>query len=89
MDLSVQKCVKHRMRNLFEDYYSEKVAPSLERNQELKIDLSLTTLKPLSAKCLLSAVDYLKDNQEIVFNGFKESGIAEHLGYYTLKELLN
>ena len=30
MDLSVQKCVKDRMRNSFEDYYAELVVKSLE-----------------------------------------------------------
>ena len=35
MDLSVQNCVKDRMKNSFEDYYAEFVAKSLETKTEL------------------------------------------------------
>ena len=81
MDLSVQKCVKDRMRNAFEDYYADKVAKSLDDNTEVVVDLSISTLKPLSAKWLVSAFDYLKANPKIVFNGFREAGIADHVGF--------
>ena len=33
MDLSVQKCVKDRMRNSFEDYYAELVAKVLKQKR--------------------------------------------------------
>ena len=81
MDLSVQKCVKDRMRNSFEDYYAELVANSPETKTELKVDLGMTTLKPLSAKWLVSAIDYLKARPHIVYNGFKAAGIAECLQF--------
>ena len=45
MDLSVQKCVKDRVRNAFEDYYADKVAKSLGDNTEVAVDLSMSTLK--------------------------------------------
>ena len=42
----------------------------------------MASLKPLmSVKWLVSAIDYLKANPKIVFNDFKSSGIAEHLGF--------
>jgi hypothetical protein len=41
----------------------------------------MTTLKPLSARWLVSAIDYLKANPKIVYNGFHNAGIAERLAY--------
>ncbi|CAC5395017.1 unnamed protein product [Mytilus coruscus] len=81
MDLSVQKCVKDRMRDAFEDHYPDKVAKSLQDKTEVVVDLTMTTLKPLSAKWLVSAIDYLLANPQIVFNGFHNAGIAQTLGF--------
>jgi hypothetical protein len=72
MDLSMQMCVKNRMRRQFEDYYSNKVAKNLHDKTDVVVDLEkMASLKPLSAKWLVSAIDYLKVNTKIVFNGFK------------------
>jgi hypothetical protein len=79
--LSVQKCVKDRMRKAFEDHYAEKVAESIQDKTEVNIDLAMTTLKPLSVRWLVSAIDYLKANPKIVYNGFHNAGIAERLAY--------
>jgi hypothetical protein len=81
MDLSVQKCVKECMRNSFADHYAELVAKSLETKTELNVDLGMTTVKPLSAKWLVSAIDYLKARPYIVYNGFKAAEIAECLQF--------
>jgi hypothetical protein len=60
------------MRSQFEDYYSNKVVKHLHDKTEVVVDLEkMTSLKPLSAKWLVSAIDYLKVNTKIVFNGFK------------------
>lgn len=81
MDLSVQKCVKDRMRYAFEDHYAHKVAKSLLDKTELVVDLTMTTLKPLSVKWLVSTIDYLLANPQIVFNGSHNAGIAQTLGF--------
>ena len=41
----------------------------------------MTTLKPLSAKWLFSAIDCLKARPHSVYNGFKATGIAECLQF--------
>ncbi|KAJ8309079.1 hypothetical protein KUTeg_013953 [Tegillarca granosa] len=41
----------------------------------------MSVLKPLSAKWMVSAYDYIKNNPIKVFNGFRKSGIAERLDY--------
>jgi hypothetical protein len=72
MDLSMQICVKNRTRSQFEDYYSDKVAKNLHDKTDVVVYLEkMASLKPLSAKWLVSAIDYLKVNTKIVFNGFK------------------
>ena len=60
------------MRRQFEDYYSNKVAKNLHDKTDVVVDFEkMASLKPLSAKWLVSAIDYLKVNTKIVFNGFK------------------
>jgi hypothetical protein len=43
------------------------------------VDLSLTRLKPLSAKWLVKMVQHIKNNPEIVRSGFRETGISDTL----------
>ena len=68
----MQICVKNRTRSQFEDYHSDKVAKNLHDKTDVVVDLEkMASLKPLSVKWLVSAIDYLKVNTKIVFNGFK------------------
>ena len=68
----MQICVKNRTRSQFEDYFSDKVPKNLHDKTDVVVDLEkMASLKPLSAKWLVSAIDYLKVNTKIVFNGFK------------------
>ena len=66
------------MRSQFENVYADKVAKILQDKTDVVVDFGKASLKPLSAKRLVSAIDYLNANPNIVFNGFKSSGIAEH-----------
>jgi hypothetical protein len=67
MNLSMQKCVKDRMRSQFEDYYADKLAKNLQDKTDVVVDLRMASLKPLSAKWIMSTIDYLKANPKIVF----------------------
>lgn len=69
------------MRSQFENVYADKVAKILQDKTDVVVDFGKASLKPLSAKRLVSAIDYLNANPNIVFNGFKSSGIAEHQGF--------
>ena len=62
----MQICVKNRMRSQFEDYYSDKVAKNLHDKTEVVVDL-----EKMASLWLVSAIDYLKVNTKIFFNGFK------------------
>ena len=43
---------------------------------ECAVDLSLSTLKPLGVKWLVSAYEYFKVNKDIVVNGFVKAGLT-------------
>ena len=81
MDLSVQKIIKDKMRDNFESYYAETVAEKLKRGENIQMNMGMSVLKPLSAKWLVSAVDYVRANPEKVYNGFKKAGIADALNF--------
>ena len=48
-----------------------------ERHVQL-IDLNLSTTKPLGARWIVSAFDYIRDNPAFVKNGFTSTGICVH-----------
>ena len=39
-------------------------------------------MKPLNTRWIVSAYNHLKENTEVVINGFKEAGITQILGSY-------
>ena len=87
LDVSVQKAVKHHLWQSFEDWYADKIVKQLNENKSTEsedgviqpVDLSLTRLKPLSAKRLVKMVQHIKNNPEIVRSGFCETGISDTL----------
>ena len=80
-----KKVVEDSMKNLFQHWYSEQVMKEIKSEMLLKlmilfppkIDLSLTAMKPLSAKWLVQTHKYLCRNPDFIKNGFKEAGITE------------
>ena len=67
MDLNVQKTIKEQLHNSFETHFAETVAQQLSTGQSVKLDLAMSVLKPLCARWLVSAIDYPKSHQDIVF----------------------
>ncbi|KAJ8320404.1 hypothetical protein KUTeg_001991 [Tegillarca granosa] len=80
MDLSVNKCAKDFLKEQFQQYYAKEVTKQQEKGisvEEIKIDLSLTNLKPLGARWLLKLYHFLKSNPDTIYNGFHKASIAE------------
>ena len=89
LDISVNKAVKDHLCKRFSEWYSEQVSRKVVNNSQSeeasteepavlsgsRIDLSLSTLKPLGAKWLMSTYDHFKTNKDIIVNGFKKAGI--------------
>ena len=86
MDISVNKPAKDHLRRHFSQWYLKQVLAQLEEEvsdlDELEIepiDLSMTTMKELSAKWLVNTATHISENPHIIVNGFVHSGIAEAL----------
>ena len=87
LDVSVQKAAKNHLRQSFEDWYADEIVKQLNENKGSEsedeviqpVDLSLTRLKPLSAKWLVKMVQHIKNNPEIVRSGIRETGISDTL----------
>ena len=82
LDFSVNKPLKDHLRRSFQSWYSEQVSKQLEEGKEpedVKVDTRLTIMKPLGAKWLTSAYDYLRSESGIVRGGFIEAGIVQAL----------
>ena len=83
MDLSINKPVKDYLRREFEDWYASQINDQIQGDiefAELKpVDLSMPVMRELSAKWLVGAVEYIKNNPSLVVNGFLHSGIIDAL----------
>jgi hypothetical protein len=75
LDISVNKAVKEHLRKEFSRWYSEQLCTKIKSNPSATVDLSMSTLKPLGVKWLVSMYDYIKVNKEIIVNGFTKAGI--------------
>jgi len=95
LDVSVQKAVKNHLRKSFEEWYSDQIVNQLKLHENSDtenelidpVDLSLTRLKPLSAKWMVQMFQHIKNNPEFVRNGFRESGISGVLKDFLEDEL--
>ena len=76
LDVSVNKAVKNQLRAEFQHWHARQVCQQRREGQKKPIDLKMSAVKPLSASWIVSACSYVKNNPEIIINGFKESGIA-------------
>ena len=82
LDLSVNNPLKDHLRCSFQSWYSQHVSKQLEEGKEpedVLIDTRLSVMKPLSAKWITSAYDYLRSESRIVHGGVRETGIVEAL----------
>ena len=75
LDVSVNRAVKKQLRAAFRHWHAGQVCQQRRDGQKKPIDLKMSAVKPLSAGWIVSACTYVKNNPEIITNGFKESGI--------------
>lgn len=77
LDISVNKAVKDCLRKQFSEWYSKQVCCSAQPQESSKeiavpsgcgVDLSLSTLKQLGVKWLVSTYDHFKAHKNIVVN---------------------
>ena len=64
LDLSVNKPLKDHLRSKFQSWYSEQVSKQMndrKQPEDIEVDMKLSVMKPLSARWIISAYDYLRN----------------------------
>lgn len=71
------------MKSEIGNWYVNQITKEIESYdiEEFKIDLSLSVMKLLGAKWITKMFDYIRGRKELIFNGFKESGIVDSVGF--------
>ena len=80
LDLSLNKPRKDHLRSKFQSWYSEQVSKQMDNGkqpEDIEVDMKLSVMKPLSARWIMSAYDYLRTEAGIVHGRFVEVGICE------------
>ena len=64
----------------FKEWYAQELCSQLNEGKETEgVDLKLSVIKPLGAKWMAAAHDHIKNNPDLVKNGFNEAGILNYL----------
>lgn len=71
LNISVNKPAKDFLHGKFQHWYSEEVRKQLSRNEDVKVNLAMSVVKPLGAQWLIALYEYVQSNPSIVINGFK------------------
>ncbi len=80
LDLSFNVSLKRAMRDELITYQAQKFREQIRNAEEnLRMDLRLSEIKPQHAKWLIRSFDLLKDRPQIIKNGWKQAGIVEAL----------
>ena len=89
LDLPVNAVAKHFLKDKFELQYANEVNKQRDEGTEvyeINILLKLSILKPIHGRSLLGLYDHLRNNKEIIINGFESAGITEAVAQEFLNE---
>lgn len=79
-DGGINAAFKRLMKEQFSNWYGEQVAKELEETGLVgarKVDLTLTTMKPLHARWIFSTFEKMKSDLGVKMNGWVKTGIDE------------
>ena len=86
LDLTVNKSMKQLEQREFSEYYSKAIGSHLKshpngRIEDFKVDIKLSTIKPLHAKTMTKVYNFFKSSRgkEIIQSGWRASGITGSL----------
>ena len=80
LDISVNKAAKAFIQNMYNDWFSNKVATQLNRGvdpTEVKIISKSSDLKSLHASWIVDLYEHLKKETGMIIKGFDSAGITE------------
>ncbi len=78
LDLTGNNKFKGGLKNEFTDWYASIITDGLKKNldvKDIKVDLTLTNLKPLHARWVIHAFDKMKEDTECLVAGWEKAGI--------------
>ena len=82
MDSSINKPLKSHLKSSFQKWYASEIQKQIKDVAEgsplTPVDTRISVIKPLHAKWLMDAYDYIKSKPKIV-NGFKAGGILNRI----------
>ena len=82
LDISVNKPCKDFLRNEAQTWYSKRIVEQLKTGKsehEVKVDTKISIVKPLHANWVTKFYDHIRNNPEMVRNGWKRSKITEFM----------
>ena len=83
LDISINKPMKDALKDQFQMWYAQEVQSQLQDGSELKaddevkIDTTMTAIKDLSTRWIISAWQSIERRSELAINGFQKSGIRQ------------
>ena len=80
LDISLNKSAKCFIADKYQDWYAEKVLQQLNRGvaaHDVKVDVKLSTMKPLHVKWIIETYHHLKRSKQIVISGFRKAHITK------------
>lgn len=82
LDITINGMAKKFLNAKFSDWYSGQITQQLKDGvpaHNVKIDLTLTKMKPVHARWLIGLYDYLRNQREVIIESFTKAGITEAL----------
>ena len=82
LDLMINSMAKRFLNKKFSDWYSDQITKQLKDGvsaHQVKIDLSLTKMKPIHGNWLIGLYDYLCNQKEVIIESFEKAGVEEAL----------
>ena len=75
LDVSDNFRFKQHLTRQFEQWYADQVAAALSQDEEPKVDVRMSTMKPLHARWLVAAIDELRSTPDELIYGWVQTGI--------------
>ena len=80
LDLWINGHAKLFLNNKFSEWYAEQIRKQLDRGidvYDVKIDTTLTVMKPIHAKWVIGLYDNLRNSRDMIVKCFEQAGINE------------
>ena len=80
LDVGVNQDFKQLMKNSFSRWYAQEVREAMDQGvaiNDIKVDLRATTVKPLHANWIISAITTLSDKTDTIKKPFERIGIID------------